>query len=63
MSRMSKGRGAGFERAVGAQRDGAMEIPSQRKRRAAPSTHQEPFVRAFVDALRDILVDEMRVVG
>lgn len=62
MSPMSKGSGAGDER-VRIERRGAAATASRRKRRVASPPHQEPFVRAFVDALRDILVDEMRVVG
>jgi hypothetical protein len=47
---------------------GAQQPPSEptmrvrRKRSAVPAEANEAFVRAFVDALRDILHDEMRLV-
>ena len=55
MSPMSKAR------AVAADRDGDLDSRSRRKRRVIGQ--QEDFVRAFIDALRDILHDELRAAG
>jgi len=38
-------------------------IKVRRKRAAVAGDPNEPFTRAFVDALRDILHDEMRPAG
>jgi hypothetical protein len=53
MSPMQKGRG------VAADGGRATELQSRRKRRVLGS-RPENFVQAFLDALRDILHDEMR---
>jgi hypothetical protein len=56
MSPMQNGRGVA--------EDGgrAMDLRARRKRRVLPlgAPRQENFVQAFMDALRDILHDEMR---
>lgn len=56
MSPMPKGRG------VAAERGRVVEMRSRRKRRV-PEQKQEDFVQAFIDALRDILHDELRPTG
>lgn len=38
-------------------------IKVRRKRAAVPGDPNDPFTRAFIDALRDILHDEMRPTG
>ncbi len=56
MSPMLKGRGEQTPR------EQTPELRVRRKRRAAAATN-EPFVLAFLDALRDILHDELRAAG
>jgi hypothetical protein len=58
MSPMPKGRG---EQMNGSR---ATELRSRRKRRLPTRVaHEGPFVRAFADALRDILRAELRLTG
>jgi hypothetical protein len=57
MSRMSNGRAEQVETTTP-----DSELGSRRRLRAAPR-QPEKFVRAFADALRDILHDELRPTG
>jgi hypothetical protein len=55
MSAMPKGRGDQ------AQRASRRETVSPRRKRRIPSDPNEAFVRAFADALNDILEEELRL--
>ncbi len=65
MSPMLKGRGQTAATETETDHDGqepVTELRSGRRLRAAVQ-HADPFVRAFADALRDILHDELRPTG
>jgi hypothetical protein len=57
MSPMTKGRGVVSEATRGG------ELDMSRGRRRVPEQQKEDFVRAFIDALRDILHAEQRPTG
>lgn len=65
MSPMPKGRGAGIDVSTRSQHAPRAEVgaPSRRRTALPGAGETGPFARAFADALRDILVDEMRPTG